>query len=84
MASAVLPLGLSHAPNHSVNRTPSIWMGHDAENKSSVISFQLSVTTAGKAIADSEQLIPNPQPRAPNPESRFPGPSRAEFNYSSC
>ena len=39
-----------------------------AENKSSVISFQLSVTTAGKAIADSGQLIPNPQPRVPLPQ----------------
>jgi hypothetical protein len=37
-------------------------MGYAAENKSSVISFQLSVTTASKAIAASGQLIPNPQP----------------------
>jgi hypothetical protein len=66
--SAVLTVGFSHARYLSGNRTSSIWMGHDAENKSSVISFQLSVTTAGKAIADSGQLIPNPQPRAPIPQ----------------
>jgi hypothetical protein len=49
-------------------------MGRAAENKSSVISFQLSVTRAGKAIADGGQLIPNPRPRAPIPQPfpRYP------------
>ena len=64
----VLTVCFSHARHPSGNRTSSIGMGHDAENKSSVISFQLSVTRAGKAIADSGQLIPNPQPRAPIPQ----------------
>jgi len=47
-------------------------MGHAAENKSSVVSFQLSGTTAGKAMADSGQLIPNPQPlTSPQPFPRY-------------
>ena len=66
--SGVLTVGFVRARHRSGNRTSSIGMGHDAENKSSVISFQLSVTTAGKAIADSGQLISNPQPRAPIPQ----------------
>jgi hypothetical protein len=45
--------GFSHAPCPSGNRRSSAWTGHAAGNKSSVISFQLSVTTVGKAIADS-------------------------------
>ena len=34
-------------------------------HKFSVLSRQSSVTTGGKAIADSGQLVPNPQPRTP-------------------
>ena len=38
-------------------------------HKFSVLSFQSSVTTGRKAIADSGQLVPNPQPRTPRPDS---------------
>jgi hypothetical protein len=60
MLLKVLTVGFSHRRCPSGNRTSSIWMGRDAEDKSSVISIELSVTTARKAIADSGQLIPNP------------------------
>jgi hypothetical protein len=65
---AFLTVGFSHARSLSGNRMRSIWMGHATENKSSVISFQLSVTTTVKAVADNGQLIPNPQPRGPIPQ----------------
>jgi len=35
--------------------------------KSSVISFQLSVITGGKAKADSQSRAPSPEPPTPNP-----------------
>jgi hypothetical protein len=38
-------------------------------HKFSVLSFQSSVTTGGKAIADSGQPVPNSQPRTPRPDS---------------
>jgi hypothetical protein len=41
-------------------------MGHDAENKSSVISSQLSVR-GGKPMADSRRVSPNREWRIPNP-----------------
>ena len=65
---ALLLLSATRESRITALLTSSIWMGRAAENKSSVISFQLSVTRAGKAIADSGQLIPNPQPRAPIPQ----------------
>jgi len=51
----VLTVGFSHA--RYPNRTLSIWMGHAAENRSSVISFQLSVTTCGEPLGGLAQTV---------------------------
>ncbi len=47
---AVLTVGFSHARCPGRNRTSSIGMGHGAENKSSVLSFQWSVTTSPRWV----------------------------------